>query len=89
VKLHAEEPFAIVGINTDDDPDAYRKSAAELGVTWTNAWQGGFGAISQAWGVRGYPTIFVLDAQGVIRFRDVRGAALDAAVKALLAEMER
>src|SRR3954466_13982807 len=37
---------------------------------------------------RGMPAVFVLDAKGVIREKDVRGAALDRAVDALLEEQE-
>ena len=36
----------------------------------------------------GWPTIYVLDARGVIRYKNVRGEALDQAVDALLAEMK-
>jgi thioredoxin-related protein len=29
------------------------------------------GALAAAWGVRGVPTFFVVDSQGMIRFREV------------------
>jgi len=38
--------------------------------------------------VRGWPTIYVLDAKGVIRYTNVGGEAMDRAVDALLKEME-
>jgi alkyl hydroperoxide reductase subunit AhpC len=37
--------------------------------------------------VRGWPTIYVVDHKGVIRFMNVRGEAMDKAVDELLAEM--
>ena len=40
------------------------------------------------WNVRGWPTIYVLDHNGVIRFKNVRGPKMDEAVDKLLAEME-
>ena len=90
VERHKEAPFAIVGVNTDEDKDEYRKNITEFGVTWKSAWQGGGrGPIPRTWGVTGYPTIFVLDAKGVIRYRDARGEALDRAVETLLAELEQ
>ena len=49
------------------------------------AWSGG--PISRAWGVRGWPTIYVVDEEGVIRYKNVRGERMDAAVDKLLAEM--
>jgi hypothetical protein len=37
--------------------------------------------------VHGWPTIYVLDAKGVIRHKGVRGEAMDKAVDGLLAEL--
>jgi hypothetical protein len=37
--------------------------------------------------VRGWPTVYVLDGRGVIRYRQVFGKQLDDAVQALLREM--
>ena len=37
VERHRDEPFAIVGVNTDDDVDDYRKKLADYGVTWRSA----------------------------------------------------
>jgi hypothetical protein len=38
--------------------------------------------------VTGWPTIYILDARGVIRFKNRRGEAMDAAIEELLAEMK-
>ncbi|MCA8981765.1 MAG: TlpA family protein disulfide reductase [Planctomycetes bacterium] len=87
VKRLENEPFVLFGINTDDDPDEYRKLCASEGVTWPNLFQGGTdGPVPSQWGVSGYPTIYVVDADGVIRFRDLRGEELDEAVMLLIAE---
>ena len=37
--------------------------------------------------MNGFPTMFVLDETGKIRFKDLRGEALDDAVKQLLDEL--
>lgn len=82
-----DEPFAIVGVNTDDDKDEYRKKLAEFGVTWRSAWQGSTGGpIPTKWGIDSYPTVFVLDAEHVLRNIGPRGEALGRAVDELLAE---
>lgn len=44
-----------------------------MGVTWLGVARSTSGAIPSKWGVRGWPTIYVLDHKGVIRFKDVRG----------------
>ena len=83
------EPFALLGINTDKDKDEYRKQALEQGVVWRSSWQGATSGVwPRAWGVSSFPTIYVLDAAGVIRFIGPRDEALDKAVDGLLAELK-
>lgn len=87
VELHKNDPFALIGIATDPHLPDYTTRAKAAGVTWRNAWAGGTsGAWPTAWGVQRYPTVYVLDGQGVVRFVDVRGEALSTAVRSLIAE---
>ncbi len=92
VKRLAEEPFALIGVNSDADKDKLRARMKEENITWRSFWDGGSGprstsgAIATAWKVRSWPTIYVLDHEGRIRFKGVRGADMDQAVDALLLE---
>lgn len=88
VKRLEGQPFALVGVNSDRDKAALKKRMAEENITWPSFWNGGStsGPISTAWNVHGWPTIYVLDAKGVIRFKNVREKALDDAVDKLLKE---
>jgi hypothetical protein len=91
VKRLADEPFALLGVNSDEDLEQLQFRLEKENITWRSFWngpEGTSGPISTAWGVRGWPTIYVLDAKGVIRFKGVRGGALDRAVDTLLAEMK-
>lgn len=84
-----DEPFAMLGVNTDDDKDEYRAKLAAHGVTWRSSWQGGTdGPWPRQWGIDSYPTILVLDADHVLRALNPRGEALGVEVEKLLAEME-
>jgi len=84
-----DAPFALVGVNTDDDKDEYRQKLADYGVTWRSAWEGSTrGPLPTRWGIDSYPTVFVLDAQHVLRFVNTRGEGLGRAVDTLLAELE-
>ena len=51
--------------------------------------RGTTGPITTRWGVHSFPSIFVLDAAGVIRFKDLRGDDLERAVTELLGEATR
>ena len=84
-----DKPFALIGINSDTNLDDVHAQAKEMGVTWRSFWCGDLGthgAIPTRWNVNGWPTIYVLDQKGVIRYRDVRGEKMTEAVKTLLAE---
>jgi len=83
-----QKPFALIGINSDGDAAAVKKILADQGITWRNAIDGSTsGPLATKWNVRGWPTIYVIDAKGVIRFKDVRGEEMDRAVDTLLAEI--
>src|SRR5262245_60247424 len=81
------EPFALLGVNSDGTAEKLKQILAEQKISWRQAVDGGLdGPWATKWNVDGWPTIFVVDAKGVIRFRDVRGKDLDDAVDKLLAE---
>lgn len=91
VKKLADKPFALIGVNSDDDLEEVRQIVKEKDITWRSFWNGEDGTdgpISTQWNVSGWPTIYVLDAEGKIRFKNVRGKKLDAALTELLAEMD-
>ena len=81
VKRLEDQPFALVGINSDNE-ERYRERRPEMGVTWPSFFDGGStgGPIASQWGVTGWPTIYVLDGEGKIRYEGVRGDAMDRAV---------
>jgi hypothetical protein len=89
VKRLKDKPFALLGINSDRDREKIQETCKEKNISWRSFWNGGStqGPISSAWNVRGWPTIYVLDAKGVIRFKNTRGKSLDKAVDELLAEL--
>ncbi len=90
VKRLANKPFALIGVNSDRDREALKEVLKRKNLTWRSFWNGPQatrGPISSRWNVTGWPTIYVLDHKGVIRYKGVRGKAMDEAVDTLLAEM--
>jgi hypothetical protein len=85
-----DEPFALLGVNSDSDRDKLIDVMEEESITWRSWWDGGStsGPIASRWNVVGWPTIYVIDSKGVIRYRDIRGEELDKVVDVLLAEMK-
>jgi hypothetical protein len=49
-------------------------------MPWAHWWNGPEGGILEDWNVEGFPTIFVLNAWGVIRYTEVEGEEREAAV---------
>ncbi|MBL8863057.1 MAG: hypothetical protein JNK02_13760 [Planctomycetes bacterium] len=88
VEKLAGEPFVLIGVNSDKDREALKQTLVEERITWRSFWNGGStgGPISTRWNVSSWPTIYVIDAEGRIRFKNVRGEKLDAAIDQLLRE---
>jgi peroxiredoxin len=89
VKRLANEPFALIGVNSDKK-ERVRTAMEQNNITWRSFWDGGStgGPIASKWNVTGWPTIYVIDHKGKIRFKNVRGPAMDKAVDELLAEIK-
>ncbi len=74
VKEMKDRPFALIGVNSDRDKEVLRPRMKEENITWRSFWngpEGTSGPISKAWNVSGWPTLYVIDHNGVIRARSV------------------
>ena len=71
VEKWKDRPFSLVAVNSDQGgPEALRRIMKENGITWRNAAEGSTTApIPKAWNVHGWPTLYLLDAEGVIRWK--------------------
>jgi len=85
------KPFALVGVNSDQTKDALRAAMTKEGITWRSFFDGGStsGPIATTWNVTGWPTIYVIDAKGVIRHKNLRDEALEKAIEALVDEADK
>jgi thiol-disulfide isomerase/thioredoxin len=91
VKRYAGRPFALVGVNGDNDMDELRREMKRHGITW-RSWADTDGRIRTRWQTEVLPEIFILDHKGVIRHRFtgmVRGNVLEEAIDKLLAECQK
>jgi len=90
VKKMSDRPFALLGVNSDEDLDALKERMVEENITWRSWRNGGStsGPISSKWNVSGWPTIYVIDHEGIIRHKNLRGEELDAALEVLITKAE-
>jgi cytochrome c biogenesis protein CcmG, thiol:disulfide interchange protein DsbE len=69
--LKAQTGVRLLGINQNDAPENARTFLAELGNPYDAVGADRDRRVSIDWGVYGVPETFVVDAQGVIRFKHV------------------
>ncbi|WP_337177294.1 TlpA disulfide reductase family protein [Paludisphaera sp.] len=84
-------PFALVGVNGDaaEDRAGVKEAVAKEGFAWRSLWAGGpDGEIPRRWGVRSWPTVYTIDADGTIRDDHVGGKLTLAAFEPLVRAAE-
>jgi thioredoxin family protein len=88
-----DKPFALVGVNSDQDREKAKKQSEEQQITWRSFYQQGTGGpISTKWNVSGWPTLYIIDHKGVIRHKWVGSpgdAVLDKSIEALVEEASK
>lgn len=65
-------PFVLIGVNNDDELERAQKSVKDNKLNWRSFWDGGNGPIVDAFQIRAFPTIMLIDHRGVIRFDSIR-----------------
>jgi hypothetical protein len=89
VERYQGRPFALLGINTDEDRESLPAKIQKEQINWRSWWDASTtGPITTKWNVRAFPSYYVLDHRGIIRYSNVYGKALDEAIDTLLQEAE-
>ncbi len=92
VKRLAGKPFVILGVNSDPK-EKLKEVLKKENMTWRSWWDGGNtgGPIARKWNVNGWPTLYLIDHQGVIRHKWVGSPGdemMDRSVEALVKQAE-
>lgn len=90
-------PFVLIGVSGDNDREKAKAVSVKQGVNWRSFWPGGpKRGIPLEWGVSSWPTVYVIDANGVIRddglvyFDEIYGRKRpDKMIESLVAELEK
>lgn len=90
VKRLANDPFVLIGINCDGETDDVLPRLKKENITWRQGMDvTPDGPWASAWNVSGWPTLYLVDAKGVIREKWLGSPGddvLDAKIDALVAE---
>ncbi len=89
VQRMQNRPFALIGVNSYDEADAYNKGVEEFGLDWPTIFQGGSTPVADLYRVQVYPTIFVLDENGKIQALRLSGQQLADKVEELVTALEK
>ncbi len=79
--------FVLISVNADEKRETLDKFLEKNKMPWIQ-WYAGPSGITLDWGVRRFPTTYIIDHKGVIRAKDLRGKPLEAKIAELLAELE-
>lgn len=86
-KYHSKG-FEIVGVSMDQDLDAMKEYLKNNKISWRQiadgkGWNSEFG---RYYNIKSIPSTFLIDRNGIIRYTNLRGEALEKAVKELIEE---
>jgi thiol-disulfide isomerase/thioredoxin len=76
--------FEIVGIVSESDPEDLKKLMEKNSITWPQVLSTDENKIRETFGVVGYPTSFLIDPDGIIVGKNLRGKELEDKVLALI-----
>lgn len=86
----ADAPFVLLGVNSDRKLETARTAVENEGLSWRHYWngpKGTAGPISEQWNVEGWPTFYLIDADGVIRYKEIGAVDIEAGIQTLMAEL--
>ena len=87
-----DKPFQLISISADEEVETLKKFLEGERMPWVHWFEGQRkGGILNDWAVHAFPTIYVLDTKGVIRYKQIGGGTsnLEKAVDMLVKETEK
>ena len=94
VKRLADRPFALIGVNSDQDRNKLKEVLMKENISWRSFKdkQAGNKAITQEWKILAFPTLYLIDHKGIIRHKYLGappGEVLDKAIEKLVEVAEK
>lgn len=82
-KQYGKKGLQVVGVDVWDKPEQHKQAVEQLGITYPQLIDTTRNATT-AYGISGIPQILLIDSDGTILARDLRGADIEAAVEKAL-----
>ncbi|MCG8579998.1 MAG: AhpC/TSA family protein [Bacteroidales bacterium] len=76
--------FEVLSVSVDRDAEAWKKAIEEDGLTWTQVLATEESGVAKAYAIQSIPSTFLLDKEGKIVAKNLRGAALEEKLAELL-----
>jgi thiol-disulfide isomerase/thioredoxin len=84
-----DKPFVLLSVSADAKKETLTEFLDKEKMPWQHWWNGPKGGVMDDFKIEHFPTIYVLDAKGVIRHKEIRGDELEKAVEELIKEAEK
>ena len=66
VRAFKDRPFQLISIMGDDKEDTVIEAHDSGEISWLTTWEGRHGATVEKWNITSWPSVFIIDHQGVI-----------------------
>jgi thiol-disulfide isomerase/thioredoxin len=89
IEKFKDKPFVIVSVSADSEKGDLTEFLTTEKMPWTHWWDGEKGPVTKMFKIKAFPTLFLIDAKGVIRQKWVGNPGndkIDKAVEDLVAE---
>jgi len=88
IKKLQGRPFELLSVSCDEEKNTLTEFLQKNEMGWKHWWAGRGGEFSKMLNISFYPTIYVIDAKGTIRYKNIRGEELEKAIETLLQEVK-
>jgi cytochrome oxidase Cu insertion factor (SCO1/SenC/PrrC family) len=88
IKKLQGRPFELLSVSCDEQKSTLLEFLQKNEMGWKHWWAGRGGEFSKMLNISFYPTIYVIDAKGTIRYKNIRGEELEKAIESLLQEVK-
>jgi len=87
-----DKPFVLLSVSVDDEKSIVTEFISTDKMPWSHWWDGPKGPVCKMFRVRSYPTMFLIDAKGVLRKKWIGSPGtevIDRAIDELVAEAKK